>query len=112
MIIQILLIFGLVLCLVYAQLQRGHSRLIAAVVSGAALAGIYFVLAPERTNQVARFVGVGRGADLLLYCWVVIGLAISVNLQFKLLKMQSMITALARELALRDVRVPEQARER
>ena len=34
--------------------------------------GIVAVALPEMTNKVANFVGVGRGADLLLYLMVVI----------------------------------------
>lgn len=100
MIIQILLIFGLLLCLLYAFLQRQKSRLVSLTIVLVSLAAIYFVLFPEQTNQLAHFAGVGRGADLVLYCWLVISFIVSVNLQFKILRLQGLITELAREITL------------
>ena len=100
MIIQVILTLGLVLCLTYAFLQRQKSRLVSLTISIISNAGIYFVLVPERTNDLAHLVGVGRGADLILYCWLVISLVVSVNLQFKILRLQGLITELARAIAL------------
>jgi hypothetical protein len=101
MIIQALLILGLLLCLLYAFLQRQKSHFISTVITIVSLIGIYLVLDPDRSNQLAHLVGVGRGADLIVYCWLVISLMVSVNLQFKILTLQGDITELARELALR-----------
>jgi hypothetical protein len=101
MIIQGILICGLFLCLVYAYLQRRNSRWISIAISATSIAGVYFVLVPERTTEIARLLGVGRGADLILYCWIVISLIVSVSLQFKILNLQEAITELTRELALR-----------
>jgi hypothetical protein len=100
MIIQFILISGLSLCLIYALLQRQKSRLISTVLIAASIVGIVFVLVPEVTNRLAHFVGVGRGADLILYCWLLISLVISVNLQLKILSLQRNITDIARVLAL------------
>jgi hypothetical protein len=100
MIIQVILTLGLLSCLLYAFLQRQKSRLISLAIGGVALAGIYFVLVPERTDQLAQLVGIGRGADLILYCWLVISLMVSVNLQFRILRLQGLITELARQMAL------------
>ena len=104
MIIQLLLIAGLLSCLFYAVLQRHKSRRISIAIALVALAGIYFVLFPGQTAVVAHYVGVGRGADLVLYCWQVIGLMILVNLQFRILALQGMVTVLAREITLLSAR--------
>jgi hypothetical protein len=101
MIIQVLLISGLGLCLVYAFLQRQKSRLVSTSLAIVSLGGIYLVLDPDRANDLAHLAGVGRGADLIVYCWVVISLMVSVNLQFKIMALRGDITELARELALR-----------
>src|ERR1044071_7693351 len=100
MIIQIILVLGLLLCVGYAVLQRQKSRLVSASIALVAVAGIYFVLLPEHTSKLAHLVGVGRGADLVLYCWLVISLIVSVNLQFRILWLHGLITDLAREMAL------------
>lgn len=100
MIIQVLLTLGLLLCLLYAFVQRHKSRLVSFLISIVAVAGIYFVLFPDKTSELAHLVGVGRGADLVMYCWLVISLIISLNLQFKIFALQGLITELAREIAL------------
>ena len=100
MIIQVILTLGLFSCLLYAFLQRQKSRFISLTIGVVAVAGIYFVLVPERTDQLGHLVGIGRGADLILYCWLVISLMVSVNLQFRILRLQRLITELARHMAL------------
>lgn len=102
MIIQAILIAGLLLCIAYAFFQRGRSAWISAVIAATATVGIYFVLNPGQTTDIATFVGVGRGADLVLYCWIVISLVVSINLHFRMIGLQASITELTRELALRD----------
>jgi hypothetical protein len=104
MIIQLLLIAGLLLCLVYALSHRQQSHSLSIASSIVALAGIYLVLFPERTNEIAHFVGVGRGADLILYCWLIISVIISVYLRLQILELHGFVTRLAREIALADVR--------
>ncbi len=103
MIIKLILIFGLTLVLLYALLQRSRSPYISITMSLVSLAGIYFVWFPESTNELAHIVGVGRGADLVIYCWLIISLIIPMNLQFKILQLQSAITILVREQALQHV---------
>ena len=104
MIIQAILTFGLSICLIYAFLQRNKSRYVSFAISMVSIAGIAFVLAPQLTDRIAQKVGVGRGADLVLYCWLVISLVVSINLQFKILGLQRLITELAREMTVRAPR--------
>ena len=101
MIIQAVLCAGLAFALFYAYLQRRKSRAISIGIMLVAAAGMVAVLAPEVSNAVAQVVGVGRGADLVVYCWIVITLLVSVNLQFKILQLQQSLTVLTRELAVR-----------
>src|SRR5215475_3199047 len=101
---QVLLISSLLLCLLYALMQRQQSRLLSKAISIVTLTGIYLVLFPEQTNALAHFMGVGRGADLILYCWLVISLIVSMYLQLQSLQLQRLITELARELALQSAR--------
>lgn len=102
MIIQLVLCAGLGFALLYAYLQRRKSRAVSLGIMLVSAAGILAVLAPGASNAVAQAVGVGRGADLVVYCWIVITLLVSVNLQFKILQMQNNLTVLTREIALRS----------
>ncbi len=101
MIIQWVLVLGLLLCLLYAFVRRAQSRVISLATTATSLAGIYFVLSPDQANVLAARVGVGRGADLIIYCWIVISLVVSMSLQYRILALQAITTELARELALR-----------
>ena len=105
MIIQVVLIAGLVVCLLaIAFSERRRSRFVSVSVSLVAIAGIYVVLNPESSNRLAHFVGLSRGADLILYCWLVISLAVSVSLQLKILGLQQLLTELAQEMTLQAAR--------
>ena len=64
--------------------------------------GAYFVWQPEHANAVAHVVGVGRGADLLMYLWVVVTFSAVLALYLKIVEMNQMLTELARRLALNE----------
>jgi small membrane protein len=100
MIAQFILSFLLIAILVYAGTQWRRSRFVAALAVLSALAGAYLVWAPEQASRVAQWVGIGRGADLILYVWVVISLLIMLNLHLKMRLQTELITTLARSIAL------------
>jgi hypothetical protein len=100
MIAQIL--FSLLLCAVflYAWIEYRRSPVVAALSLFAAIAGFYFVWVPSHSTQLAEFVGIGRGVDLILYTWVGISLIVILNLHLKLRTQLELITVLARTIAL------------
>lgn len=67
-----------------------------------ALLAIAFVVFPDISNDMAQAVGVGRGADLLLYLLVVAFLFVSVNTYLKFRDYDDVITKLARRLAIEE----------
>lgn len=88
-------------------LQRTTGRLVRVVVLGLIAVGCVFVWMPDRTTLIAHALGVNRGADLMLYLWVVITLALIVFLYLKLVIVDRKITQLTRALALAHARGPE-----
>lgn len=108
--IQILLSALLALLALAVWLNRGHARLVNRLIVGAlALLGIFMVLAPDTTTDIAEFVGVGRGADLLLYL-AVIGFAfVSVLLYARLREFEWALTQVVRAQALAGARAPDEA---
>ncbi|WP_082418276.1 DUF2304 domain-containing protein [Flaviflexus massiliensis] len=58
------------------------------------------ILFPEITTEVAQFVGVGRGADLVLYLLVISFLSYAVVSYRRMNIFENRITDLARELAI------------
>lgn len=111
MTIKLLLSVGLFMILAYALSQRGKSPLVSVFTLCCAAAAIYFVWAPESANVIAHQVGVGRGADLIFYCWGLISFAVLLNLHFKMRKRDEQVTTLARKLAILEAesRLPVQA---
>jgi len=67
---------------------------------------IVFVLVPDLTNSIAHFLGVGRGADLLLYCMVVFFYAAFIFLYSRLRKIEIMITELIRSRTIKEATKP------
>lgn len=108
MIFQWILTIGLLFCLLYALLQRKKSRLVSRLIAATSIAGVAFVMFPEFTTELAHYLGIGRGADLIMYCWIMISLTVSVSLQFKILQLQEVATELARALAIHAATQPTQ----
>lgn len=112
MIIQIVLTCGLLLFLIYGLAQKNRFGLISLVIYAIGISGTYFVWQPDHATYIAKKLGVGRGADLVLYLWIVIGLIIGLNLHLKLKKTKTLITQLARHAALESAMLPESQRPR
>jgi hypothetical protein len=89
-----------------AAMQRTTSRLFRVTVLLAIAAGAYLVWVPDQATVVAGWVGVGRGADLILYLWVVLTLALIVFLYLKILRLSRKLTLLTRRLALLTPEMP------
>src|SRR3954463_9890495 len=64
------------------------------------------VLRPDDTTWLAHKVGVGRGADLVLYLLVVAFAFFSVNTFLRFRNRERRFTDLARSIALRDAQAP------
>jgi len=96
-----------------ALFKRRSGNLTALFWCGLWLATFMAVLYPDTTTRMARAIGIGRGADLLLYS-AVIAFAFGFYLvSLRLRHMSREITLLTRELALLDAeRAKEQAPRR
>lgn len=73
----------------------------------ALVAGLLAVLFPHYTNVLAGLVGVGRGADLLLYAFVVFGLFYAVYQYRRQLWQEKVNTDLARALTLTQAKLDQ-----
>jgi hypothetical protein len=106
-IIQALLIGALLGLFVYAVSQRRRSAFLAVIMMAGSVLGSVLVLFPELTNRTAHAVGVGRGADLVLYCFVLVTLVAIFNIHLRLRSYSETTTELARSLALISAGRPE-----
>jgi hypothetical protein len=100
MIFQILLTGGLSAAALYALLHKKQAPWVSVFTTLAVLVGVAMVWFPALANDIAIRFGIGRGADLLLYCWIVISFSILLNLHLKVRREQEAMTILARKFAI------------
>lgn len=106
--ITALLLAGLALTLAYIGSQRRLSTLGMLFVVLFVGAGAFFVARPDLANRAAAAVGVGRGADLLLYFAVLAGILIAANFYFRFKQNEGLLTSIVRRVAITS---PIQERE-
>lgn len=66
------------------------------------LVGIAFVVFPDTTTQLAQFLGVGRGTDLLLYVSIIGAYVAFLWLYAQIRRIQEALNEVVRELAIRN----------
>src|SRR6476646_4987202 len=98
--IKLPLIALLLFCAIYGWRQRQLSPWVGFLTPLACVIGIALVTRPDWSSEAAHFLGVGRGADLILYVWTAISILVLANIHFRLRAYHSMITLLTRELAI------------
>lgn len=103
--IQILLIFaaavlgGYIFGNLHTQKGRAWKRIILVVFI---IAMVGAILLPNQTTRVAHWVGVGRGADLLLYGLAVAFVFFVFNVYVKFQQQRNQMYALARKVAIAE----------
>lgn len=104
--IQLILIIGLLVILV-SYFRWFRSAVIDKVLIGCILAaGIFLVVFPDLTNRLAATLGVGRGADLVFYLFIVAFCYLILLVYAKIRKLERQLAELARRQALMDVQPP------
>lgn len=100
--IRIPLIAVLLFCAAYGWRQRSLSPIVGYLTLLTCTLGICFVVRPDWSSGAARMLGVGRGADLVLYIWTAASILVLANVHFRLRTLQAKVTILTRELAILD----------
>ena len=75
-------------------------------------AGFFAVVFPAYTTVIASYLGIGRGADLLLYAFVILALFYVVHQYRRQLWQEKVITDLARALTLAQAEIDDLTRAR
>ena len=89
-----------IVCLV--RVRRGSLGSFRGLVWAAVwLGGAYLVLRPGLSTRIGSFFGIGRGADFLFYLAVVSGLYALLALYARVRRLETALTDLAREEAIR-----------
>jgi small membrane protein len=105
MIIQPILSILLLGILFFVMIQHQSGRLLRPAVTIAVTMGIFFTWMPELSNEFANYVGIGRGADLIFYIWIVLSMLALASLFITFNKQERQITHLTRALALHQAQV-------
>ena len=110
MIAQILftLVLSAVVLIAFAQLPQ--IPLVGSIAIVAAVFGAYIVWMPDHATYLANLIGIGRGADLVLYVWVLISSAVLLLLYLNIREQLQLITELVRSMALAEARRPSKKR--
>lgn len=113
-IIQLLLVVGIVVIVGWLFMKRGAKQLAVRrlLILAFAVFAVAAVLFPGVLTNVAHLVGVGRGADLLLYATVLVLLGFLALQEARTKAAEKRTTYLARRLALDEAEQPDQYRER
>ena len=100
MMIQPVISLVLLGILFFTLIQSRNHRILRATMILSVLLGLVFTWMPELSNSIANFLGVGRGADLIFYIWILISMLALAALYFSFNRQHKQITELARALAL------------
>jgi len=57
---------------------------------------------PEDATYLANRIGIGRGADLVFYTWIMFSLGVLINVHIKMRKNVALLTELARHMAIEN----------
>ncbi len=81
---------------------RGTHRLSAGVRALLWFAAAAAVLRPEMTAVIAKSMGIGRGADLILYLFIIGFMGAALYFYGRIVKLETALTVLVRQFALQD----------
>lgn len=110
---QILLLAAVLGILLYFVSRKHNVRMQAGKRIGFFLfiaLNVYAVLFPDHVTWVANLIGIGRGADLVLYLLVVAFVFGMLNTYLRFRGTNQQITALARAVAVREAELVNQQR--
>jgi small membrane protein len=107
MIIQIILLTVFAALLLRIVTQRTISKFLRAACSVIVLLACYVVAFPSVTNAIAAVVGVGRGADLILYLSMASVTFLIASLYIRSKKDEIRTAKLVQQLALQNHRVQQ-----
>ena len=107
MIFQLLLLASLAMIAVYAYFQRRRSPYVSALVIIIGLLGVPLVSDPELANRIANSVGIGRGADLILYSFVLVTLIAIFNLHLRFRATEQLLTRIVRDAAITRAQITD-----
>lgn len=97
--IQLLLLAGALSLFAYYLFRIRNALLDLLIMTVFTGLSVFFILSPDRTNDIAHKLGVGRGADLLFYCCILFFAFMVMKLFARIRRLEKQLTDLVRENA-------------
>ena len=110
-IILVLALLGIAVYLLRSTPSPRHLAIRRLVMLLGILVGIVVIIWPDLLTVLAQLVGIGRGADLLFYLAIIIGLLYTVNEYKRSVRLARLNTRLAREITLTEARLNDRISE-
>jgi small membrane protein len=107
MIIQIVLTLCFLFIAFYGWAHLSKMRLVSGGMIMLSMVATYFIWDPAVTTRLANLLGIGRGADLIMYFFFVFVIFQLVVLHVKLRAQVLLLTRLARCIAIEGAKGPE-----
>jgi hypothetical protein len=108
---QILLLIGLLFFIFYViKIRKSVFDRIIFIIG--AIVGIFLVFFPEVSTVIANWMGIGRGADLVFYLFIIVSLFYFVSVNAEIRNLQKQITELTRTQALANPMLGKQNAKR
>lgn len=101
-IIQIVLTVCITLIAIYMYMRLRSGLFDVILIGLFFVGGIFFTLFPETTNAIAHFVGVSKGANLLLYSAILFLFFLILKLYSRLRKIEQKFTEFVRNKSLEE----------
>jgi hypothetical protein len=98
-------VLAVVCAISVVRMVRGRNRRPAALAAFVWLCALLAVLRPDLTMLIARFMGIGRGTDLVLYLFVIAFLGAAFYFYNRMMLLEASLTRLTRHIALREAAV-------
>ena len=105
-IIQVLLSAGIVVIGFYSYRKLKSSYLDALLIFLFMGAALVFVFLPDLSTRVAKFLGVGRGADLIFYLSILFFAFLIMKLYARTRRLEQMLTRFIRDESIKNAEEP------
>jgi small membrane protein len=100
--IKVILLIPLLILIITFLPKLGNRTFYRLSLIGISTLGVLFVLFPAVTDKLAHLVGVGRGADLVTYLFMVFFFLAGIILYSKMRKLEAEQTQLVRRISLQN----------
>lgn len=97
---QVILTCALLAVGLYAVALRRKILMLGNLAVAVTIIALFLVWWQEVATEIAGWLGIGRGVDLIFYCWVIISMVMILNLHLKIRIQAETVTELVRQLAI------------